>query len=83
MSMVAVVLITVGMSAFFANLAANAEIERLQGQDHTHRNSRLAKILADRYPQQSGWREAQPWLEHASALFAQGTCLADDSGAVV
>ena len=81
--MVAVVLITVGMTAFLANRAANAEIERLQGQDHTHRNSRLAKILADRYSQQSGWREAQLWLEHASALFAQRMFLADESGTVI
>ena len=65
LSMVAVVLITVGMTAFLANRAANAEIERLQGQDHTHRNSRLARNLADGYSQKSGWREAQPWLEHA------------------
>ena len=33
LSMVAVILITVGMTAVFANLAANAEINRLQGQE--------------------------------------------------
>ncbi len=81
--MVAVVLITVGMTAFFANRVANAEIERLQGQDHTYRNGRLANILGDRYSQQTGWREAKSWLEHASALFSQRMFLTDNSGIVI
>ena len=65
-----VVLITVEL-IFFANRVANAEIDRLQGQDHTDRHILLANILGDSYSQQSGWRESQSWLEHASALFSQ------------
>lgn len=81
--MVAVVLITVGMTAFFANQAANAEIEKVQGQDHTFRNGRLANILADKFSSQTAWREAEIWLEHASMLFSQRMFLADYAGIVI
>ena len=81
--MVAVVLITVGMTAFFANRVANAEIGRLQGQDHTQRNSRLAYILGESYSRQAGWREAKSWLQHASPLFSQRMFLTDVSGIIV
>ncbi len=83
LSMVAVILVTVGMSAFFANQAANAEIERVQGRDDSIRNQQLATLLAFRYSSTRNWDEAQRLLEDAGALYQQGMMLAGLDGVVV
>ena len=49
LSMVAVILVTVGMTAFFASRAANTEIQRVQGRDDTARDGRLSALLASQH----------------------------------
>ena len=65
LSMVAVILITVGMTAFLSHHAANAEIERVQVRDDSMRNHRLSALLARRYAQRRSWFDAQPLVENA------------------
>ena len=77
LSMVAVILITVGMTAFFANQAANAEINRLQGQDAAARTSRLIGLLSDTYLRNGNWLRSQAILENASALYGERVVLTD------
>ena len=81
--MVAVILITVGMTAFMAGRAANAEIERVQGRDETLRNRRLGLLLARQYAQRRSWLEAQGLLEGAGAMYGQRVILTDTEGVVV
>ncbi len=75
--MVAVILITVGMTALFANLAANAEINRLQGQDAAARDQRLTKLLSDAYLYNGSWAGSQAVLENASTLYGEHLVLTD------
>ena len=77
LSMVAVILITVGMTAVFANLAANAEINRLQGQDAAARDERLTKLLSDTHRYNGSWLGSQAVLENASALYGEYLVLTD------
>ena len=77
LSMVAVILITVGMTAVFANLAANAEINRLQGQDAAARDERSTKLLADTYRYNGSWLGSQAVLENASTLYGEHLVLTD------
>ena len=77
LSMVAVILITVGMAAAFANLAANAEIHRLQGQEAAAHDQRLTKLLADTYLYNGSWLGAQAVLENASTLYGEHLVLTD------
>ena len=60
LSMVAVILITVGMTAFLSHRAANAEIERVQVRDDAMRNHRLSILLARLYALRRSWFDAQP-----------------------
>ncbi len=83
LSMVAVILVTVGMTAFFANQAANAEIERVQGRDDVARNQGLAAPLTLRYSSTGSWSDAKRLLDDAGALCQQGIMLADLDGVVV
>ena len=81
--MVVVILITVGMTAFMAGRAANAEIERVQGRDDTLRNRRLGMLLARQYEQRRSWLEAQGLLEGAGAMYGQRVVLTNTDGIVV
>ena len=81
--MVAVILITVGMTAFFANRAASAEIERVQDRDDVTRNRRLASLLARDYAQGQSWSGSQSILEHAAQLTGERAVLTDENGVVV
>lgn len=81
--MVAVILITVGMTAFFANRAANAEIERVQDQGDVIRNRRLAALLTNNYVQNGSWSGSQSILEHASELTGERVVLANLDWVVV
>ena len=83
LSMVAVILITVGMTAFMAGRAANAEIERVQGRDDTLRNRRLGHLLAQQYAERRSWLEAQGLLEGAGAMYGQRVVLTNTEGIVV
>jgi len=83
LSMVVVILITVGMTAFMAGRAANAEIERVQGRDDTLRNRRLGHLLARQYAERRSWLEAQGLLEGAGAMYGQRVVLTDTEGVVV
>ena len=77
LSMVAVILITVGMTAVFANLAANAEINRLQGQEAAVHDERLTKLLADTYLYDGSWLDSQGVLESAATLYGEHLVLTD------
>ena len=77
LSMVAVILVTVGMTASFANLAAKAEINRLQGKDAADRDERLTKLLSDTYLYNGSWLGSQAVLENASALYGEHLVLTD------
>ena len=81
--MVVVILITVGMTAFMAGQAANAEIERVQGRDDTLRNRRLGMLLARQYAERRSWLEAQGLLEGAGAMYGQRVLLTNADGIVV
>ncbi|HZA21452.1 MAG TPA: hypothetical protein VFA32_02420 [Dehalococcoidia bacterium] len=81
--MVAVILITVGMTAFFANRAANAEIERVQDRDDVTRNHRLADLLSRSYTQNQDWSGSQNILEHAAELTGERVVLTNQYGVVV
>ncbi|MDA0735452.1 MAG: ATP-binding protein [Chloroflexi bacterium] len=81
--MVAVILITVGMTAFFANRAASAEIARVQDRDEIARDQRLTTLLTRDYLQNSGWSGTQRILERAAQLSGERIVVADDNGTVV
>ena len=81
--MVAVILITVGMTAVFANLAANAEIHRLQGQEEATHDKRLTNLLSDTYLYDGSWQDSQGLLEYASTLYGEHLVLTDLQDRVV
>jgi signal transduction histidine kinase len=83
LSMVAVILVTVGMTAFFANQAANAEIERVQGRDDAVRSQQLADVLASRYFSTRDWTQAQQLVDDAGALYQRSILLTDLAGVVI
>lgn len=83
LSMVAVILITVGMTAFFANQAANAEIARVQDRDEIVRDQRLTTMVTRDYLQNGGWSDTQGILEDAAQLFGERVVVANDNGTVV
>ena len=81
--MVAVILITVGMTAVFANLAARAEINRLQGREAAAHDQRLTKLLSDSYLYNGSWLGSQAILKNASALYGEHLVLTDLQNQVV
>ena len=83
LSMVAVIVITVGMTAAFANLAANAEIHRLQGREAAVHDQRLTKLLSDTYLYDGSWLGSQGVLEYASTLYGERLVLTDLQDLVV
>lgn len=83
LSMVAVILVTVGMTAFFASRAATAEIERVQGHDDTMRARRLSNLLSRNYLRNRSWAGSQGILEYAAELYGQRVVVADQDGRVV
>ena len=83
LSLVLVILVTVGMTAFFASRAASAEIERLQGRDDTARAERLRTLLARQYTESRGWLGAQRVLEQAGELYGQRVVFMNMDGLVL
>ena len=83
LSMVAVILITVGMIAFLSHRAARAEVERVQVRDEARRDHRLSNLLARRYAQQQNWVDAQSLVQNAGALYGRRVLLTDEEGLVV
>ena len=83
LSLVAVILITVGLVAFFANRAATAEIQRLQGSSDSARNERLSRLLARSYLQREDWSQAQSTLEYVGEVYGARVILVDRQGQVV
>jgi signal transduction histidine kinase len=83
LSMVAVILVTVGMTAFFANRVATAEIQRVQGRNDFARNHRLTALLTREYLQNEGWASSQGILEHAAQLTGERVVVADRNSIVV
>lgn len=83
LSMVAVILITVGMTAFMSQRAANAEVERVQVRDDAMRNHRLSVMLARRYALRRSWLDAQPLVENAGVLYGRRVLLTNREGVVV
>ena len=83
LSLVLVILVTVGLTAFFANRAATAEIDRIQDRDDTARAERLRTLLASQYSQSLGWLGAPAIVERAAELYGQRVVLTDRSGLVV
>ena len=83
LGMVAVIVITVGMTAFLSHRAASAEVERVQVRDDTQRNHRLSKLLARRYEQRRNWFDAQPLVDNAGAIYGRRVLLTDEDGVVV
>ena len=83
LGMVAVIVITVGMTAFLSHRAASAEVERVQVRDDAQRNHRLSKLLARRYEQRRNWFDAQPLVDNAGAIYGRRVLLTDEDGVVV
>ena len=81
--MIVVILITVGMTAVFANLAARAEINRLQGREAAAHDQRLTKLLSDSYLYNGSWLGSQAILKNASALYGEHLVLIDLQNQVV
>ena len=81
--MVVVIVVTVGMTAFFANRATTAEVKRLQGLDDEARNNRLSAILSRSFLERGGWSDSQRILEQAGELYGQRMVLSDQSGRIV
>ena len=83
LSMVAVILITVGMTAFMSHRAANVEIARVQVRDDALRNHRLSALLARQYALRRSWFDAQPLVENAGLLYGRRVLLTNREGVVV
>lgn len=83
LSMVAVILVTVGMTAFFANRAATAEIERVQGRDDTMRARRVSDLMSRNYLRNQSWDGSQSILEYAAELYGQRVVVVDQDRRVV
>ena len=83
LSMVTVILITVGMTAFLSHRAANVEIERVQVRDDAQRNHRLSALLARQYDRRRSWFDAQTLVENAGVLYGRRVLLANREGVVV
>ena len=83
LSMVAVILITVGMTAFLANRATTAGIERVQDRDEVERTRRLTSLLTRDYVRRRGWTGSQDILELASQLTGERVVVSDRDGQVV
>ena len=83
LSMVAVILVTVGMTASFANRAATAEIARVQDRDEILRDRRLTTMVTRDYGQNNGWSGTQTILVHAARLYGERVVVADANGTVV
>ena len=81
--MVSVVLITVGMTAVFANRVANAEVDKRQDRGDTERSLRLSDLAAELYTRDGSWRKAQDLVLTAGILFGQRVVLVSEAGQVV
>lgn len=83
LSMVAVILVTVGMTASFANRAATAEIARVQDRDETLRDRRLSTLVARDHALNKGWSGTQAILEQAAMLSGERVVVANAAGIIV
>jgi signal transduction histidine kinase len=81
--MVAVILVTVGMTASLANRAATAEIARVQDRDEISRDRRLTTMVTRDYLRNEGWSGTQGILEQATALSGERVVVANAAGTIV
>jgi len=83
LSLVLVIVVTVGMTAFFASQAASREIERAQGRNDSASIERLRNRLVKQFIQSQGWSDVQRTLEVAGEIYGQRVVLTNREGAVV
>jgi signal transduction histidine kinase len=83
LSMISVILITVGMTGFLANKVATAEIARLQGEDNSNRTRRLSDLLTQDYLKHQSWVGAQNLLDLAGELYGSRLTLTNQEDRVV
>ncbi len=83
LSMVAVIMITVGMTALLANQAAIAEIEQAQEQVEAIRDQRLITLVTRAYLQNRRWEDSQQLLEYAAELYGGRVVITNNVRTVV
>lgn len=83
LSLVLVIVVTVGMTAFLASRAATAQIEQVQVRNDSARIERLRIRLVQRYIENRGWFDVQRTLEEAGGIYGQRVVLTNLEGLVV
>ena len=83
LSFLLVIVVAVGVVAFFVSRTASGEVQRYETRTYDVRIGRVGALLAAYYLEQHGWVGVQPVLDQIGQLYNQRLVLIDTQGLVV
>ncbi len=82
-ALILVIVVAVGMVAFFASRATTGEFQRYVERGGTMRHQRFEMYLAGHYMHNRSWSGVQPLVEQIGQITGERTVLADGEGQIV
>ncbi len=82
-ALILVIVVAVGMVAFFASRATTGEFQRYVERGGTMRHQRFEMYLAGHYMHNRSWSSVQPLVEQIGQITGERTVLADGEGQIV
>jgi hypothetical protein len=83
LSFLLVIVVAVGVVAFFVSRTASGEVERYETRTYDVRIGRVGALLAAYYLERQGWTGVEPVVDQIAQLYNQRLVLVDTQGLVV
>jgi signal transduction histidine kinase len=83
LSFLLVIVVAVGVVAFFVSRTASGEVERYETRTYDVRIGRVGALLAAYYLEQHGWDGVEPVVDQIGRLYNERLVLIDQDGLVV
>jgi len=83
LSFLLVIVVAVGVVAFFVSRTASGEVQRYETRTYDVRINRVGALLAAYYLEQHGWTGVEPVVQQIGRLYNQRLVLVDPQGLVV
>ena len=83
LSFLLVIVVAVGVVAFFVSRTASNEVEQYETQTLNVRIGRVGALLARYYIEQHGWAGVEPVVDQIGRLYSQRVVVVDQQGLVV
>lgn len=83
LSFLLVIVVAIGVVAFFVSRTASGEVERYETRTYDVRIGRVGALLAAYYLEQHGWAGVEPVVDQIGRLYNQRVVVIDQEGLVV